>query len=131
MTTTLVPEMTAPPVADGDESVVAVTLSWPANQYARPAGEGARPGGEHIVELIGEIDLFVVARVRPMIYAVAAQCAELTVDASRVRFIDATGLGLIVAMHREVTTTGGRMRLIGVTPAMQRLMRITNLEHLL
>lgn len=131
MTTMLVPAVTARPVADGDESVVAVTLSWSASRCARNVGEGTRPEGEHIVELIGEVDLFLVARVRPMLCAIAAQSAELVVDASSVQFIDASGLGLIVAMHREVTAAGGRMQLIGATPALQRLLRTTRLEHLL
>jgi anti-sigma B factor antagonist len=131
MTTTLDPAMTAGPVAESNESVVAVTLSWSANGRAGHVGEGTRPEGEHIVELMGEVDLFLVARVRPMLRAVAAQSAELVVDASGVRFIDASGLGLIAAMHREVTATGGRMQLIGATPALRRLMRVTQLEHLL
>ena len=131
MTTTLVPAVTAGRVADGDECVVAVTLSWPASRPARHVGEGTQPEGEHIVELIGEVDIFLVARVRPMLCAVAAQSAELVVDASGVHFIDASGLGLIAAMHREVTATGGRMQLIGATPVLQRLLRVTRLEHLL
>lgn len=130
MTTTLVPPVTAGPVAD-DECVVAVTLSWPAGGRARHVGEGPQPEGAHIVELIGEVDIFVVARVRPMLCAVASQSAELVVDTSGVEFIDASGLGLIAAMHREVTATGGRMRLLGATPAFRRLLQITRLEHLL
>jgi anti-sigma B factor antagonist len=131
MTETLVPAVTTGSVTDGDASVVAITLSWPASRSALNVGEDDRPGGEHIVELIGEVDIFLVARVRPMLCAVAALSAELVVDASGVQFIDASGLGLIVAMHREITATGGRMQLIGATPALRRLLRITCLEHLL
>ena len=131
MTATLVPSLTARSVCDCDESVVAITLSWPVSHNARHLAEGAHPEGEHIVELIGEVDLFLVERVRRMLCALAAQSAELVVDASSVKFIDASGLGLMVAMHREATASGGRMTLIGATPTLRRLLRITQLEHLL
>jgi anti-anti-sigma factor len=130
MTTTLIPPLIKDST-DADESVVAVTLSWPTHRGAPWLDGGSRHNGETIVELIGAVDLHLVTRVKPMLAALAAQSAELTVDTSGVQFIDASGLGLLVAMHGGVTGSGGRMRLLGATPSMRRLLRITRLEHLL
>jgi anti-anti-sigma factor len=130
MTTTLIPPMTSGSI-DTEDSVVAVTLSWPMQQCAPSFDAGRRRNAETIVELIGAVDLHLVTRVQPMLAALAAQSAVLVVDTSGVQFIDASGLGLLVAMHREVTGFGGRMQLLGATPTLRRLLRITRLEHML
>ena len=116
---------------DADESVVAVTLSWRLNDREGPTDDGQEVEGSHIVELIGDIDAHLAARVTNMLSAVAAQSAELVVDVSEVRFIDASGLGLLVAMHQHVSASGGRMNLIGTGPGLSRLLRITQLDGLL
>jgi anti-sigma B factor antagonist len=130
MTTELVQtaaRVTAPGV---DESVVAVTLSWPRKD-PDANGDGQDVEGSHIVELIGDIDAHLVARVTNMLRAVADQSAELVVDVSEVRFIDASGLGLLVGLHRHVRKAGGRMNLMGTGPGLSRLLRITELDRLL
>jgi anti-anti-sigma factor len=116
---------------DVDESVVAVTLSWRHHDREGSNDGGQEVEGSHIVELIGDIDAQLAARVTKMLSAVAAQSAELVVDVSEVRFIDASGLGLLVAMHRRVSASGGRMNLIGTRPGLSRLLRITQLDRLL
>ena len=131
MTTELVPTVAQGSAADVDESVVAVTLSWQLTDRSGANDTGRGLEGAHIVELIGDIDAHLVARVTNMLSAVAAQSAELVVDVSEVRFIDASGLGLLVAMHENVSATGGRMNLIGTGRGLSRLLRITQLDGLL
>jgi anti-anti-sigma factor len=131
MTTELVPTVAQVSAADVDESVVAVTLSWPLKDRSGANNDGQVLEGAHIVELIGDIDAHLVARVTTMLSAVAAQSAELLVDVSEVRFIDANGLGLLVSMHRHVSASGGRMNLIGTRPGLARLLHITQLDRLL
>jgi anti-anti-sigma factor len=111
--------------------VVAVTLSWRLNDREGSTDDGQAGEGSHIVELIGDIDADLAARVTDMLSAVAAQSVELVVDVSEVRFIDANGLGLLVAMHQNVSASGGRMNLIGTGPDLSRLLRITQLDRLL
>jgi anti-anti-sigma factor len=131
MTTDLVPTVAQSSAADVDESVVAVTLSWQLTDRSGANDAGQKLEGAHIVELIGDVDAYLVARVTNMLSAVAAQSAELVVDVSDVRFIDASGLGLLVAMHENVSAVGGRMSLIGTGPGLSRLLRITQLDGLL
>jgi anti-sigma B factor antagonist len=131
MPTELVPIVAQGSAADVDESVVAVTLSWQLTDRSGANDAGQALEGAHIVELIGDIDAHLVARVSKMLSAVAAQSAELVVDVSEVRFIDASGLGLLAAMHENVSAVGGRMNLIGTRPGLSRLLRITQLDRLL
>jgi anti-anti-sigma factor len=120
MTTELVATAARVSAPDVGESVVAVTLSWPLNDHPGGSDDGQDVDGSHIVELIGDIDTNVVARVTNMLSAVAAQSAELAVDVSEARFIDASGLGLLVRMHRRVNASGGRMNLMGTRPDLLR-----------
>jgi anti-anti-sigma factor len=131
MTTELPSTVAREPAQDVDESVVAVTLSWPLTDRGGSTDDGQEHEGSHIVELIGDIDAHLAARVTNMLSAVAAQSAELVVDVSEVQFIDASGLGLLVAMHQHVSASGGRMNLIGTRPGLSRLLRITQLDRLL
>jgi anti-sigma B factor antagonist len=131
MTTELASTVARVSAPEVDESVVAVTLSWPLNDHPGADDDGQQVEGSHIVELIGDIDAHLVARVTNMLSAVAAQSAQLVVDVSEVRFIDASGLGLLVMMHRHVSASGGRMNLLGTRPGLSRLLRITRLDHLL
>jgi anti-anti-sigma factor len=112
-----------------DDSVVAVTLSWPWRHGGNPGGSSV--AGSHIIEMIGDIDISIVERVRSLLTAVAAQNSELLVDVSAVRFIDASGLGLLAMLHEQLSASGGEMRLIGVPPRVGYLLGIAGLEHLL
>ena len=117
--------------AAADEPAVTLTLSWPGEPApASPPGH-FQGGGSHTVALAGEIDVFLTTRLRNTLAIIAAQSAELTVDVSRLRFIDAGGLGLLALMHRRVIESGGQMSLIGATPRLKHLLHITHLEHLL
>jgi anti-anti-sigma factor len=131
MTTELPTTVARVSAHDVDESVVAVTLSWRLNDRDGSTDDGQEVVGSHIVELIGDIDAHLAARVTTMLSAVAAQSAELLVDVSEVRFIDASGLGLLVSMHRHASASGGRMNVIGARPGLSRLLRITQLDRLL
>jgi anti-sigma B factor antagonist len=131
MTITLAvkPTVDAPVDADDAESVIAITLSWPLNR-AFASADGGQGGGSHTVEFIGDIDLFLASRMRSTLAGIAAQSAELAVDVSGVRFIDASGLGLLAMMYHRVNVTGGQMTLLGLSPRLRRLLRITKLEYL-
>jgi anti-anti-sigma factor len=133
MTTPLLTTVTAAPTVESDDSVVAITLSWPVARSvtATSGGRGGiRGGGSHIIEFIGDVDLHFAGHVRGTLAAIAAQSRELTVDVSEVRFIDAAGLGLLAMMHGHVTASGGRMDLIGAAPTLRRALRITQLDEL-
>jgi anti-anti-sigma factor len=85
----------------------------------------------HIIELIGDIDVHLAARVRDVLTLLPARNTDLTVDVSRVRFIDTGGLGILAALWQRVTEAGGRLDLIGAAPSLRRVLHVTDLSYLL
>ena len=55
----------------------------------------------------------------------------LTLDLSDVGFVDSSGLGVLVALHRHAEARGARFVVRSVPPAVQRLFEITRLGDLL
>jgi anti-sigma B factor antagonist len=55
----------------------------------------------------------------------------LALDLADVGFVDSSGLGVLVALHRHAEATGGRFVVRSVPPPVQRLFEITRLGDLL
>jgi anti-anti-sigma regulatory factor len=64
--------------------------------------------------------------------SLAVRGADLTVDASQVRFIDAAGLsGVPATVYRRPRESGGQPSFIGAAPSLRRILHITQLTYLL
>jgi anti-sigma B factor antagonist len=55
----------------------------------------------------------------------------LALDMAAVRFVDSSGLGTLVAIHRHALAAGGRFVVRAVPPQVQRLFEITRLDDML
>jgi anti-anti-sigma factor len=84
----------------------------------------------HIIELIGDIDVHLAARVRDILTSLAAQGSDLTLDVSQLRFIDDAGLDMLATVCRRVRESGGQLSLIGAAPSLRRILNITQLTCL-
>jgi anti-sigma B factor antagonist len=120
-----------PSTLEDEGSAVAVTLSWPSEPGHGAAGGAGQARGMHVIELIGDIDAHLVARVRDLLTLLPARDTDLTVDVSRVRFIDASGLGILATLYRRVSEAGGQLNLIGAAPSLRRILQVTDLSYLL
>jgi anti-anti-sigma factor len=81
----------------------------------------------HLVTVSGEIDLATA----PQVAEALAQAANGTVrvDISAVTFLDSSGLQALVAGHRYITRTGGRLILCGpLDPIVHRTLELTGLD---
>ncbi|MEW9530445.1 STAS domain-containing protein [Microbispora sp. NPDC049125] len=84
-----------------------------------------------VVGLRGELDLHSVRRLRePLLALVEAHGPWLAFDLSELRFIDTTGVGLLVRLVHYVRGSGGDLALIGPTGQVLRILRWTNLARL-
>jgi anti-anti-sigma factor len=84
------------------------------------------------VALVGRLDVRTVADVRQALHAaVAAGEGDLVVDLSDTDVGDATGLGVLVGVHRRADRVGRRLVLIGVPPRLSRLLVATRLHRIL
>jgi anti-sigma B factor antagonist len=65
-----------------------------------------------------------------LLRALYMQGPRLSVDLSRVSFIDSTGLGMLVGVLKEAREMNGDMRLVNAGREVRRILQVTGLEAL-
>ena len=92
--------------------------------------ESPSRGPEITWKLAGELD---VARLPELYEAmdVLPEACELTVDLSRVTFMDASGLRALVWLRRTVEAKRGTLSVLGASPFVSRLLSLAGLNGLL
>ncbi|WP_436773153.1 STAS domain-containing protein [Yinghuangia sp. YIM S09857] len=84
------------------------------------------------MHLRGTLDVHTAADVRQRLHAaVDGAGGDFVLDVSGVGSLDATGLGLLVAIHRRAGRRERRFVLRGVTPPVHRVLVITRLHRIL
>jgi len=82
--------------------------------------------------LSGDLDIVTSEDVkRELAEVLDGQCEELALDLAHVGFVDSSGLGVLVSIHRYAEGKGGRFVIRAVPPSVQRLFEITRLSDLL
>ena len=87
-------------------------------------------GDGHLVTVSGEVDLATA----PQLPEALAQARNGTVrlDISAVTFLDSSGLQALVASHRYISRTGGRLIICGpLEPIVHRSLELTGLTDVL
>ena len=56
---------------------------------------------------------------------------RIDLDLSGVAFIDGTGLGVLVSIHKQVRNVGGYLQIVGLQGEVKELFRLTELDKLL
>jgi anti-sigma B factor antagonist len=89
-----------------------------------------RPGAE--VTLAGRLDVSSVSDVRLALHeALEAGDGELVVDLAGVELVDATGLGVLVGVHRRAQRTGRVVVLRDPADRIRRVLFVTRLDRVL
>ena len=89
-----------------------------------------QPGAE--VSLAGRLDVTSVADVRLALHeAVEGGDGELVVDLAGVELVDATGLGVLVGVHRRAQRTGRVVVLRDPADRIRRVLFVTRLDRVL
>jgi anti-sigma B factor antagonist len=55
-------------------------------------------------------------------------CRNIDVDLSQTTFIDSSGLGALVALHKAATARHGALSLINPQPSVQQILQLTRLD---
>ena len=86
--------------------------------------------GDHtVVSLGGEIDVYTAPFVRERLdEAVHEGRTNLIVDLTGVRFLDSTGLGVLVGRLKLTRSLGGSLRLVGTDDRVLKVFSITGLD---
>jgi anti-sigma B factor antagonist len=91
-----------------------------------------RAEGRAATRLSGDLDIVTSDDVkRDLAHLVDAGHVALALDLADVGFVDSSGLGVLVAIHRHAESNGGSLVLRAVPPQVQRLFDITRLADLL
>jgi anti-sigma B factor antagonist len=84
---------------------------------------------ETVMSVGGEIDVYTAPLVRERLdAAVADGRVDLVVDLSQVRFLDSTGLGVLVGRLKLTRSRGGSLRLVAIEEKVLKVFGITGLD---
>jgi anti-sigma B factor antagonist len=85
-------------------------------------------GTERTVLLSGEIDLASAPAVWEALESAIDDATRVVVDLSEIRFIDSTGLSLLVRAHRHLRQAGGTFTVRSPSEMAARVLKITGLD---
>lgn len=89
-------------------------------------------GDEVILSLDGELDPHTAPMLAREVERLIGQgSTSVVLELSRLRFIDSSGLRVVISAHRELAEQGGQLSLRSPSPTAKRLLEITGLvDHL-
>jgi anti-sigma B factor antagonist len=61
--------------------------------------------------------------------ALNPQITVLDVDLSETRFLDSSGLGALISLHKTMSTSKGLVRILKPTPTAQQILELTRLHR--
>ncbi|MEU6012168.1 STAS domain-containing protein [Streptomyces sp. NPDC047453] len=83
-----------------------------------------------VVEIRGEVDVYTVPRIREHLgKRIQAGRHRLIVDLTGTTFMDSTGLGLLVGIHKRIRTRAGALRPVIVNPNIRQIFTVTSLDQ--
>jgi anti-anti-sigma factor len=89
-----------------------------------------RAGGRLVIAPSGELDIATVDRVRSVL-ADRAAGESVQIDLRNLRFLDTSGLQLVVETHRRAREEGYDLRIVRGSANVQRVFEIAGLERVL
>ena len=91
-----------------------------------------RPGAESVVlSVAGELDLSSAPTLRACFEQLDVTVDEVVVDLGGLRFIDSTGLSLLVATERSLAERGGRLALRHPSDQVRRVFEVSGVDKVL
>jgi anti-sigma B factor antagonist len=79
------------------------------------------------VRIVGELDMSTSPRVEEAMSSTVPP-GRVIVDLTRCTFVDSSGIRLLMAIYRNVTSGGGRVELVASDPNVVRVLEITNVN---
>ncbi|OYD06777.1 STAS domain-containing protein [Paludifilum halophilum] len=92
-----------------------------------------KPGTGQSTMLVvsGEVDAYTAPQLREKLMPLCEQNREVYLDLSRVDYMDSTGLGVLIGAYKSLRSQKGRLVLVGVSPRLSRLLKITGLTEII
>lgn len=89
-----------------------------------------REAGDYLVfDVKGEVDLYSAPKLKQAVYdMIDGGRTKLVLDLDALDFMDSTGLGILVASLKRVTTEGGQLKLVCNRDNILKIFKITGLD---
>ena len=89
-------------------------------------------GDTAVVRLVGELDVGTAPDLRAALLPLGDGFRQVDIDAGHLSFVDSTGLGLLVTLHRRLRAAGGPgVRILNPHERVTRVLTITSLDSVL
>jgi anti-sigma B factor antagonist len=86
------------------------------------------PGDRYVVDLSGEIDVYTSPKVKDAVGELIDRGVYyLVINLEKVRYIDSTGLGVLIGGLKRVREHGGSVNLVCTNPQIKKIFDITGL----
>lgn len=86
--------------------------------------------GDHpVAQIEGELSIYTAATLKPQLYTLLRQHAELELDLSAVSEMDGAGLQILIAAKREANRQGSTLKLSGHSAAVLEVFDLCNMAH--
>ena len=84
--------------------------------------------GMEVIDVGGEIDIYTAPRLRELLTALASKNnCQLIVNLEKVKFLDSTGLGVLVGARKRVRAHDGSLDLVCTQERILKIFRTTGL----
>lgn len=89
-------------------------------------------GGVTVIEVAGEVDVYTAPTLRQHLRdASQGPAPRVVVDMTDVKFLDSTGLGVLVGAMGRIKEADGALRLVVASDHILKVLRITGLDALI
>ncbi|MCQ6282622.1 anti-sigma factor antagonist [Bacillus sp. EB600] len=84
------------------------------------------------VQVAGEIDAYTAPKLKEELLPLAEEPnPSLIISLKDVSYIDSTGLGVIIALYKQITKKEGKLKLVDLSERLERLFDITGLNNVI
>lgn len=81
------------------------------------------------VRLYGEVDIYNADNLKSQLHALADQKkADIVLDCTNLKYIDSTGLGVLVSALKRVKEAGKNISITNLTPYIAKIFTLTGLD---
>ena len=82
-----------------------------------------------VAAVVGRLDLRTAPELRAQVAAaLAAGPGSMIIDLSDVEFIDSSGLGVLIGLHKQAAAHGGRLTIVAPTGSARQIFALTRTE---
>jgi len=83
-----------------------------------------------VVTLSGDLDLATAPELRNTLQEALTERRHLVLDMADLRFLDSTGIGVLVRIHKKATASGGVLAFAAVPPNVTKILEVTCLDRI-